>query len=553
MEGGTIASFPSAVSSLNAALSSLPPTLTSANLTLLTSLLSTLSSDLSPALPSLSALQQETLLTNTTYLSSALSTLDSSLLSQLPSADVADAPSPRDLVSLIEIGATRYDIMTVWAPEVWGIVIAYGIAAGLKVAIEVLTRRKVVSRAQEALMTEGREKGEDNFVISREMAEAAVKKPAKAALGHLLNLITSTIVLVLQLMAWRLFVLPSTPIRPTDICYLSAGMRTLLIGYVCDLLFGDLRPEIYLHHCFTFALLLIGQIAAFQTKSPKFFRLAQYLILQATTEQTTYASMCLYHLYNYLRIQSYRPLLQRRLLVATYRLLRFTRWITFPQKIAPAALALYWLARMWNEIDNTMWGRTWIVWCTMILSLLMILQIKFCDDVFPLAAYIGSKLHGGPVPPRQGPVMRLLCSPFRRRGHGGCTQKHGGRGLDSGIELGLGSGFGTATGASGSVTPEDREKQDGGSGVVELDERERLFVDTNEVPSRRHTIDVPSPLSSTAHFRPLSLANEDEFGTSFGTALEAKPQQQQRERVPSNASVQTATVSPTALPELSYR
>lgn len=86
-------------------------------------------------------------------------------------------------------------------------------------------------------------------------------------------------------------------------------MKVLLVGYAADLLFGDLRPEIFLHHFFTFALLFVGQLAAFQTKSasaspsssrshpradtarspagPKFFRLAQYLILQATTEQTT--------------------------------------------------------------------------------------------------------------------------------------------------------------------------------------------------------------------------------------------------------------------------
>ncbi|GAA5919814.1 hypothetical protein JCM6882_006488 [Rhodosporidiobolus microsporus] len=477
MEGATFASFPSAVDSLSATLASLPSTLTSANLTLLSSLLSTLSSDLSPAFPSLSSLQQEALLTNTTYLASSLSTLNSSLLSQLPAADIADAPSPADLVSVIVVGATKYDIMTVWAPEVWGIVVAYGMAAGLKVAMELLTGRRAVRRTQEALLREGREKGEGSGgQVSKEAAEGALRKPAKAALGHLLNLTTSTIVLILQIMAWRLFVLPSTPIRATDVHYLSSGMKVLLIGYVCDLLFGDLRPEIYLHHCFTFALLLIGQIAAFQTKSPKFFRLAQYLILQATTEQTTYASMCLYHFYNYLRIQSHRPALQHRLLVSTYRLLRFTRWITFPQKIAPAALALYWLVRMWHEIDDSSWGRTWIVWCTMILSLLLILQIKFCDDVFPLAAYIGYKLHGGPLPPRRGPVMRILCLPFSRNSRRGGNQRGDHARLESAVELGFGSAMGTGT--PGTATPPDGEKELATAGVVEQGERERLFVDT---------------------------------------------------------------------------
>lgn len=55
--------------------------------------------------------------------------------------------------------------------------------------------------------------------------------------------------------------------------------------------------------------------------------------------------MVAYHCYNYLRVQDYRPRLQRRLLVATHKLLRFTRYITFPQKLLPCAFAVYWLAR----------------------------------------------------------------------------------------------------------------------------------------------------------------------------------------------------------------
>ncbi|BGP60472.1 hypothetical protein NBRC10512v2_001782 [Rhodotorula toruloides] len=388
----TIASLPSAVDSLSSSLLSLPQQITTANLSLLTSLFHTLSSDLQPVLPTLSALQTETILTNSTFLSTNLAQLGS-ITAQIPPADTA-AASPADLVGIIEIGTTRYDILTFWAPEVWSIVIVYGIAAVLKGVLGVM--------------------GWKGGRVEGEAVKALLASPARAALGHALNFTVATIALVLQCFAWRLFVLPSSPVRMSDIKYLSTAMKTLLIGYGCDMLFSDLRPEIFLHHFFTFALLLVGQLAAFETKSPKFFRLAQYLILQATAEQTTYGGMVAYHLSKYYAVQDWRPRLQRRLLVAAHKLLVFTTWIAWPQKILPAAFALYWLGRMWNEIDHLPWGRAWIVLCTVILSLLLTLQIKFCDDAIPLANYIGYKLYGGSFPSRVGPVMRILTSPFRR-------------------------------------------------------------------------------------------------------------------------------------------
>lgn len=86
-------------------------------------------------------------------------------------------------------------------------------------------------------------------------------------LGHALNFTVATIALVLQCIAWRLFVLPSSvrsftrraqasadivraqPVRMRDIKYLSTAMKTLLIGYGCDMLFSDLRPEYVLSPC----------------------------------------------------------------------------------------------------------------------------------------------------------------------------------------------------------------------------------------------------------------------------------------------------------------
>ncbi|GAA6057679.1 hypothetical protein JCM3770_003837 [Rhodotorula araucariae] len=403
------ASIPSAFSTLASALAALPPTLSKTNLTLLTSLLQGFSVDIAPVLPALVTAQQDALLANTTFLAGQVTQLGS-VTAQIPPGDVAGA-TPDDLAAIIELGLTRYSILTFWAPEVWAILLAYTMAVALKVALVVLVGRQVLRRTGEVAKAQGR--NEDV-----EATRAVVLKPAKAALGHALNFFIAAIALLLQFCAWRLFVLPSAPVRMNDIRYLSVAMKTLLVGYGADLLFSDLRPEIFLHHLFTFALLFVGQLAAFETKSPKFFRLAQWLILQATTEQSTYAAMVAYHYYNYLRVQNHHPLLQRRLLTFAWKVLRFTRWTTFPQKLLPSAFAVYWLGRMWNEIDGKAWGRAWLAWCTVILSLLMVLQVVFCDDIFPLAAYIGYKLNGRQLPPRRGPVLRALArvSCFRRAG-----------------------------------------------------------------------------------------------------------------------------------------
>ena len=41
---------------------------------------------------------------------------------------------------------------------------------------------------------------------------------------------------------------------------------------------------------------------------------------------------------------------------------------------------------MWHDIEGASWGRAWIVWSTLILLLLLVIQVKFADDAFPLAA-----------------------------------------------------------------------------------------------------------------------------------------------------------------------
>ncbi|GAA5951545.1 hypothetical protein JCM8115_005173 [Rhodotorula mucilaginosa] len=305
---------------------------------------------------------------------------------------------------MVEIAAARYDIMAVWAPDVWAIVVLFVAAAFLKLALVGMLTPQAIGRAERAAESSS-VAPEKPSREERELARSRLQKPARAALGHALNLIISTIVIVLQAMAWRLFVLPNTPIRPLDAKLMTAAVKLLLTGYAADLLFGDLRAEIFLHHFFTFALLFIGQLAAFKCQGELVTLFPAY---RGTLEQTTYASMVAWHTSTYLRLQDHRPSLQRHLLKAAYCLMTVTKFITFPQKFAPAGFALYWLARMWPNIDGTPWGRTWIVWCTLILVLLLVIQVKFADDAFPLAAHMRYKAVGGTPPSRIGPVFTVL-------------------------------------------------------------------------------------------------------------------------------------------------
>jgi len=167
----TAASIPSVVDTLSSALSSLPANLAHTNVTLLSSLLHSFATDLAPLLPSLSAAQQEALLTNSTFLAQQVGQL-SAVTAQIPQGDLRGA-SPEDLVAIIQIGSTRYDILTAWAPECFAIVGAYGIAAVLKAALTVMVTGPALKRAGAAAQNQGR--SED-----RDANRAAVLKPAKA-------------------------------------------------------------------------------------------------------------------------------------------------------------------------------------------------------------------------------------------------------------------------------------------------------------------------------------------------------------------------------------
>jgi hypothetical protein len=67
------------------------------------------------------------------------------------------------------------------------------------------------------------------------------------------------------------------------------------------------------------------------------------MLLQATLEQSTYLAMVAYHFSTYLRTQNHRPDLQTVCLKIAHKLLVFTTWITWAQKMVPAAFALYWI------------------------------------------------------------------------------------------------------------------------------------------------------------------------------------------------------------------
>lgn len=67
------------------------------------------------------------------------------------------------------------------------------------------------------------------------------------------------------------------------------------------------------------------------------------MLLQATLEQSTYLAMVAYHFSTYVRIQNHRPNLQTVCLKIAHKLLVFTTWITWAQKMVPAAFALYWI------------------------------------------------------------------------------------------------------------------------------------------------------------------------------------------------------------------
>ncbi|KAK4332668.1 LOW QUALITY PROTEIN: hypothetical protein RTBOTA2_001371 [Rhodotorula toruloides] len=310
-----------------------------------------------------------------------------------------DISSTKPAVLKAILDSTRtYQILAIWSPDLTAVVLCYLFAAMLKGSTELLVRGEAVERAWASVRGK---KGTEGIEVAD--AQARLSVPAKAAT-----------VLALQLYAWRLFVVPQTPIRIDDVEVLMVALKLLLVGYAADLIFSAFSIEIFLHHLFTFALLVVGQIAAYKTSELKFCRLAQWLILQATLEQAEYLALGCYHLSKYFSMQE-RPETARKMLRVAYRAMRVSSYVCWVQKFLPVGFAIYWLKRLWAEVDYLPWGRAWCGMATAVLSLLLILQVRFCDDQSSLAAHFRHKLEGGPPPPRNGPVMRFLLRLFRSR------------------------------------------------------------------------------------------------------------------------------------------
>lgn len=212
----TAARITEAIASFAAAVAALPAPLLTINSTLLSSLLSKVASDLAPALPTLAQAQQETLLTNSTFLAGQFASLSSFLGGQ---AQVnLSTVSHEDAIAIVEIRATRYDIMTVWAPECWVLVALFVTAALLKLALVGMLTPQAIGRAARAAAAAAATTTSTSLQKpsseGRELARMRLQKAARAAyvplahsgdvshrltrrgdayrLGHALNLVVST-------------------------------------------------------------------------------------------------------------------------------------------------------------------------------------------------------------------------------------------------------------------------------------------------------------------------------------------------------------------------
>ncbi|BGP23030.1 hypothetical protein JCM10295v2_001923 [Rhodotorula toruloides] len=352
---------------------------------------------------------------------SAVASLAASLATEIPTPAHLAARVSSLLPRYIDISSAKpavvkailedtrtYQILAIWSPDVTAVVFCYTFAAVLRGSTELLLRGEAIERVWANVQGK---KGMDGIEVAD--AKARLSVPAKSAVSHLFNLVLSTLVLALQLYAWRLFVVPQTPVRIDDVEVLMVALKLLLVGYAADLIFSSFSLDIFLHHLFTFALLVVGQIAAFKTSELKFCRLAQWLILQATLEQAEYLALGCYHLSKYFALQD-RPDKAKTFLTTAYRSMVVSSYICWVQKFLPCGFAIYWLRRLWSEVDHLPWGKAWCGLATAVLTLLLILQIRFCDDQASLAAHFRHKLYGGLPPPRQGPVMRFLLRPLRR-------------------------------------------------------------------------------------------------------------------------------------------
>ena len=81
---------------------------------------------------------------------------------------------------MVEIAAARYDIMAVWAPDVWAIVVLFVAAAFLKLALVGMLTPQAIGRAERAAESSS-VAPEKPSREERELARSRLQKPARAA------------------------------------------------------------------------------------------------------------------------------------------------------------------------------------------------------------------------------------------------------------------------------------------------------------------------------------------------------------------------------------
>lgn len=107
------------------------------------------------------------------------------LVAVVPHADLLEA-TPTTLHAIYDLVTAQTNIATVWAPDLWAITALFIICLVLKIFGALMTTKKQVERVQETGVRS------EQSLVTFANAETLLEKPARSALGHLMNLTVST-------------------------------------------------------------------------------------------------------------------------------------------------------------------------------------------------------------------------------------------------------------------------------------------------------------------------------------------------------------------------
>ena len=193
-----------AVDGFNAAAQALPSSLTAnMDLVALSTQLKSLAQVLQPISTEANNVQVENVLANLTYLSNNLVAL-SHVVDLVPTRERTLA-SRETLLALIKLGTTRFDVWTVWAPELWVLLGTFFLVLLLKSTSAYLLSGKARRRAVGSLAAT--EIGATLSTVTT-AATSQLARKAVSIQAHTLNLVMSTIALAFQLAAYRVFAVP---------------------------------------------------------------------------------------------------------------------------------------------------------------------------------------------------------------------------------------------------------------------------------------------------------------------------------------------------------